>query len=170
MIFFSSGVQPQERVSVWARLDASQLRLQGCSIQFCVYRWEPLIINTIKSYIITFVIAAASKQTDVCSVSTGVAVAIAIVTLVVLGAIAAVVGFIWKKRQGPVLPRWVFNSLFQVLRWSVRSSWLSLSLSNSAHTQTKPSAASRPPPRLNKGPPPSQHTPMPMVPTCYSLY
>lgn len=53
----------------------------------------------------TFVIDAASKQTDVCSVSTGVAVAIAIVTLVVLGAIAAAVGFIWKKRQGPVLPR-----------------------------------------------------------------
>ncbi|XP_030274310.1 disintegrin and metalloproteinase domain-containing protein 28 [Sparus aurata] len=86
-----------------------------------------------------------SKDGAFNSVSTGVAVAIAIVTLVVLGAIAAAVGFIWKKRQGPVLP--------------------------SAHTQTKSSAASRPPPRLNKGPPPrlnkgpppSQPTPVPMV-------
>ncbi|XP_039659600.1 disintegrin and metalloproteinase domain-containing protein 28 isoform X2 [Perca fluviatilis] len=69
------------------------------------------------------------------SLSTGVAIAIAVtVILVVLGAIAGVVGFIWKKRQSPILP--------------------------TAHPPRKQPAVASSPHRLNKGPVPSQ--PMPV--------
>ncbi|XP_032371970.1 disintegrin and metalloproteinase domain-containing protein 28 [Etheostoma spectabile] len=69
------------------------------------------------------------------SLSTGAAVAIAVaVILVVLGAIAGVIGFIWKKRHGPTLP--------------------------TVHTQRKQPAVASSIPHLNKGPVPSQPKPV----------
>lgn len=44
-------------------------------------------------------------QTDVCSIPAAATIGILVaVTLVVLGIIAGVLGFIWKKRQIPMLP------------------------------------------------------------------
>ncbi|XP_054457268.1 zinc metalloproteinase-disintegrin-like brevilysin H2a [Anoplopoma fimbria] len=69
------------------------------------------------------------------SLSSGVIAAITVmIILVVLGVIAGVVGFIWKRRQSPVLP--------------------------TAHTQRKPPAVNSSATRLNKGPFPSK--PMPV--------
>ncbi|KAM9360324.1 disintegrin and metalloproteinase domain-containing protein 28 [Symphorus nematophorus] len=60
-----------------------------------------------------------------------------VVLLVVAGIIAGAVGFIWKKRQGPMLP--------------------------TAHTQRKTPAVDRSAPRLNKAPPVGQPNPVPQV-------
>lgn len=44
-------------------------------------------------------------QTDACSVPAGATVAVVVaVMFVVLGIIAGVLGFVWKKRQIPMLP------------------------------------------------------------------
>ncbi|XP_044054024.1 disintegrin and metalloproteinase domain-containing protein 28 isoform X2 [Siniperca chuatsi] len=79
-----------------------------------------------------------SEDETFTSLSTGAAIAIAFtVILVVLGIIAGVVGFIWKKRQSPILP--------------------------TAHTQSKKPAVGSSAHRLNKGPVPSQPMPVPQV-------
>ncbi|XP_040897650.1 disintegrin and metalloproteinase domain-containing protein 28 [Toxotes jaculatrix] len=72
------------------------------------------------------------------SLSTGAAVAIAVaVILVVLGIIAGVFGFVWKKRQSPVLP--------------------------TAHVQRKQPAVDRSPHYINRAPVPSQPVPVPQI-------
>lgn len=66
-----------------------------------------LLVNTYSMMLIYSVCISdvALLHLNVCSISAGVAVAIALaVILVVSGIIAGVVGFIWKKRQSPMLP------------------------------------------------------------------